>query len=127
MLQDFTKHTQTVTLGKKEYKFEYDYSALAALQKESGKSPYDIYDLLLKKNNLMLDDSISLVCCAMLKHHDEEEIIDFKDKLQRSPGLWNSVREAVVSSFILPMLPPEIMRNMIDSKKKAPKKTAKKK
>lgn len=127
MLSDILNQPLTATIEEKEYSFEYDHASLAALEKRTGKSPYEIYDMLIAKNQVMLSDSFALLSCAMLKHHDKEDILDLEDKLRSHPGLWYEIKEAVVGAFAAPMLPPEIIRNLETKTKETPKKKARKK
>ena len=130
MLSDIFNQPQKATIENKEYLFEYNHAALAALEKRTGKSPYEIYDTLMTKNQVMLNDSVAMVSCAMLKSHTTEEILKIEEKLQTHPGLWYEIREPVISSFIIPMLPHEIMRKLEEkenAKKKQKQKTSKKK
>ena len=128
MLTDIFNQPQKTTIEDKEYFFEYDHASLAALEKRTGKSPYEIYDTLMTKNQVMLNDSVAMVTCAMLKAHTPDEILKIEEKLQTHPGLWYEIRESVISAFIIPMLPPEIMRKLEENtKKKQNRKTSKKK
>lgn len=126
MLEDILNTAQKKTIEGKEYSFEFNHSALALLQKETGKSPYEIYEAFMIHNSIMLEDSAALVGCAMLKHHNDEEIKEIKEKMQNYPGFWYELKEPVVTSFIMPMLPPEILQKTFESAKITPKKKVKK-
>lgn len=125
MIQDILNTPQKAQIEDKTYLFEFDHFALANLEKSVNKSAYEIYDILMSKNALTLNESISMIHAGMIKHHCDDEIVELTRKVQQYPGLFKSFKESLVTAFILPMSPPEILREFC-SKKKALK-TKKKK
>lgn len=120
MLQDILNTPQTAAVEEKTYLFEFDHAAFAVLEKNTRKSVYEIYDTLIEKNALTSDDSLELLCAAMLKHHTQEEIMELKTKIEDYPGFLHCIKEALITSFVIPMMPPEILKEFCDSKKKVP-------
>lgn len=119
MKTDLISKPQTAYADGNEYKFQFDYTALSTLEDETGKGVYQFYSSLVSDGGITLSESIKLLICAMLKHHTEEETQDLIAKIKAHPGLWLKIKEPVVASFILPLMPPEILeRTVIKSKKK---------
>ncbi|MBS6553144.1 MAG: hypothetical protein KH321_04270 [Clostridium sp.] len=123
MLQDILNTSHDVIVEGKKYQFEFDHSAYAAFEQQSHKSIFEIYDRLLTTNNISYMDSLMIVSAGLLKYHSTDEICSFQDLLRKQPGIWNSIKEQVTAAFIVPLLPPEILRNV---KKKVPVKKQKK-
>lgn len=109
MLQDILSGAQEVTVEGKNYSFEFDHYAYAALEKQTGKSIYEFYDELISKNNITYTHSCAFVRTGLIKHHSTDEICGFSDLLVQKPGIWHSIKEAVTTAFIVPLLPPEIL------------------
>lgn len=123
MLQDILNTSHDVIVEGKKYQFEFDHSAYAAFEQQSHKSIFEIYDRLLATNNISYMESLMIVSAGLLKYHCTQEICDFQELLRRQPGIWNTIKEQVTAAFIVPLLPPEILRSV---KKKAPRKIRKK-
>lgn len=121
MLEDVLNESQKVVIEGKTYEFEFDHAALAILEKNSGKSSYEFFDILANNKHLMLNDVQTLVYAGLLRNHKSKEVSGFVKKLIKQPGLWHEIKEHVLCAFLSPMLPPEILRNLenkIDNKKK---------
>lgn len=123
MLKDILNDKHDVVVEGTKYSFEFDHAGYAALEKQTGKSIYEFYDTLMSTNNISYTESLSFVYTGLLKHHSTDEICRFQELLRNNPGIWNSIKEAVCSSFIVPLLPPEILRHV---KKKVRAKAGKK-
>ena len=104
MLQDILNTSHDVIVEGKKYQFEFDHSAYAAFEQQSHKSIFEIYDRLLATNNISYMESLMIVSAGLL-------------------GICNTIKEQVTAAFIVPLLPPEILRSV---KKKAPRKIRKK-
>ena len=117
MLTDILNEPQKLEIEDKTYLFEFDHLALAALEKKINKSVFLIYDTLSCGGSLTIDDSLSLLTTGMLKHHSEKEIEVLKNRIKEYPGFFNIIKDSLFSAFIMPMMPPDILREF-DSKKK---------
>ena len=117
MITDILNEPQKLEIEDKTYLFEFDHLALAALEKKTGKSIYEIYNNLVQKKPLTHKDSISLLETGMFKHHSEKEIDTLKKRLIEYPGFFSVVKHKLTMAFSVPMMPPEILREF-DSKKK---------
>lgn len=122
MLEDVLSNNCKVTIGEKEYTIEFDHCAYAALEKQTGKSIYAYYDKFLAFDNVMYAEVLEFLQAGLLKHHSVKEIDMAKKLVQKNPGIWNGIKELVHFAFIMPLLPPESMRNV---KKKVPAKSSK--
>lgn len=121
MKEDLVSKPQKVLLEGRKYLFEYDYKSLSDLEDEIGKGVYQIYDSIASADGIKLADSVKLLRCAMKKHHSEEEIEELKGKVEACPGLLLEFKKAVVESFVLPLLPPEILGKTVAEPKKKTK------
>ncbi len=110
MLKDIFNSPQIATIDGKDYKFEYNHAAYAILENKTQKSAYDFYDLFMSNKEIMIKDALVIVTCAMQKHHKPKDILKFEENLRNYPGLWQEIKEAVISAFIIPLLPPQILK-----------------
>ena len=78
---------------------------------------FSIYDTLSCGGSLTIDDSLSLLTAGMLKHHSEKEIDVLKNRIKEYPGFFNIIKDSLFSAFIIPMMPPEILRECSFKKK----------
>ena len=124
MLSDIFSQPQKAKIDDFICFFEYNHAALAMLEKRTNKSPYEIYDCIIEKNKIMLNDSIALTVCAMQKHHATNDILNIENLLREKPGIWYDIKEAVILSFVAPMTPPSVFKE-ISTKENLKKKTQK--
>ena len=117
MINDILNEAQKVEIEDNTYLFEFDHLALAALEKDTQKSIYEIYNTIMEKKPLTLKDNISLLTAGMLKHHSEKEIDVLKNRIKEYPGFFNIIKDSLFSAFIIPMMPPEILRECSFKKK----------
>ena len=117
MINDILNEAQKVEIEDKTYLFEFDHFALAALEKDTKKSIYEIYNTIMEKKPLTLKDNISLLTAGMLKHQSEKEIEVLKDRIKEYPGFFNVLKDVLYSAFSIPMIPPEILRECSFKKK----------
>ncbi len=110
MINDILNEAQKVEIEDNTYLFEFDHLALAALEKDTQKSIYEIYNTIMEKKPLTLKDNISLLTAGMLKHHSEKEIDVLKNRIKKYPGFFNVLKDVLYSAFSIPMMPPEILR-----------------
>ena len=120
MKQDILNHPMKVKIDPKEYTFEFDYKSLSELENQIVKGVYQIYNLLSVNEELTLEESLCLLSCGLLKHHSEEDVEELKNKIKAHPGLWLKLKQVVITSFVIPLLPPEVFKKYKDktSKKK---------
>lgn len=121
MKTDILNKPQTVKIDSKDYKFIYDYETLSELETIFGLGVYQIYDLLMSKKGLTLDESVKVLKCSLMRNHTSEEIEELESKIKEHPGIWLKVKEAVIASFILPLMPPEILEKTVIKPKKKTK------
>ena len=121
MIQDILTTPQKAQIDDKTYFFEFNHLALATLEKNTRKSAYEIYDILIEKNALTIDESVALLYAGMLKHHSDKEIIELTQRVQEYPGLFKSLQESLITAFVLPMMPPEVLREFSSKKKEVKK------
>ncbi len=117
MINDILNEPQKIEIEDKIYLFEFDHLALASLEKKTGKSIYEIYDNISCGGSLTFDGSLSLLTAGMMKHHSEKEIDVLKDRIKEYPGFFNIIKDSLFSAFIIPMMPPEILRECSFKKK----------
>lgn len=117
MIQDILNTPQKAEIDGKTYLFEFDHFAFAAFEKNTHKSAYEMYDLLIEKNALKIDESIALLYAGMLKHHSDEEIFELTKKVEQYPGLFKNLQESLITAFVLPMMPPQVLREFQFKKK----------
>ena len=110
MINDILNEAQKVEIEDNTYLFEFDHLALAALEKDTQKSIYEIYNTIMEKKPLTLKDNISLLTAGMLNHHSEKEIDVLKNRIKKYPGFFNVLKDVLYSAFSIPMMPPEILR-----------------
>lgn len=118
MLTDILTTPQNIDIEGKIYSFEFNHASLAVLEKETNKSVYEIYDILIKNNSLTLDDSLAMLYAGMLKHHSKEDILKTRNDVENYPGLFSQFKEALLTAFLMPMMPPEILLEFANDKKK---------
>lgn len=118
MLADLFNMPLEIEIDGKKYKAEYDFKSYATLETLTGKGFYKLYDLLMVQNNLTLNDSLELVCCALVKHHNAEEVAEVRKFLTENLHLIKELNSQIISAFILPILPPEIVETVEKIKKK---------
>lgn len=117
MITDILNQPQKLEIEDKTYLFEFDHLALAALEKKTGKSIYEIYNNLVQKKSLTHKESIALLETGMFKHHSEKEIDALKNRLIEYPGFFSVVKHTLTMAFSVPMMPPEILREYSFKKK----------
>ena len=122
MLEDILNNNCKIKIGEKTYTIEFDHCAYAALEKQTGKSIYEYYDKFLALDNIMYAEVFEFLQAGLIKHHSLKEIETAKKFIQKNPSAWNGIKDYVRFSFLMPLLPPEYMRNV---KKKVPAKKAK--
>ena len=118
MLEDIFNVPTEIVIDGKKYKAEYDFKSYATLETLTGKGFYKLYNLLMVQNNLTLADSIEIICCAFLKHHTANEVSEIRKYLTENLQAIKDINDEVIGSFILPLLPPEIMETVKEVKKK---------
>lgn len=118
MLADLFNMPLEIEINGKKYKAEYDFKSYATLETLTGKGFYKLYDLLMVQNNLTLNDSLELVCCAFVKHHKPDEVAEIREFLTSNLHLIKELNAQIISAFILPILPPEIVKTVDEIKKK---------
>ena len=118
MLEDIFNVPTEIVIDGKKYKAEYDFKSYATLETLTGKGFYKLYNLLMVQNNLTLADSIEIICCAFLKHHTANEIFEIRKYLTKNLHAIKDLNAEVIGSFVLPLLPPEIMDTVKEVKKK---------
>lgn len=124
MLQDIIQQPTKGYTVEKEYLFEFDHAALAAVENRTQKSIYEIYDNIVCNKGVRQSEAHALTACAMLKHHTNEEIAEMSANLQKVQGLWEDIKYPVLVSFVKSLFPPQILfKIQNESKKKEPAKT----
>lgn len=118
MLADIFNVPAVITIDGKEYKAEYDNKGFATLETLTGKGIYKIYNLLMVQNNLTLNDSIEVICCSLLKHHTTEEVAKVREYLSINMYAINELNSQIIWVFAAPLLPPEIVKEINETKKK---------
>lgn len=126
MLADIFNIPAEIEINGKKYKAEYDFKGYATLETLTGKGFYKLYNLLMVQNNLTLNDSIEIICCSLLKHHTVEEVATVREYLANNIYAIKEINSNVISAFILPFLPPEIMDTVQEIKKKTEEQLIKK-
>ena len=107
-----------VVIDGKPYKAEYDNKGYAVLETLTGKGIYKLYELLMVQNNLTLNESIEMVCCSLLKHHTTEEVAKVREYLTLNIYAINELNSQIIWVFSAPLLPPEVVNNINELKKK---------
>ena len=107
-----------IVIDGKTYKAEYDNKGYAMLETLTGKGIYKLYNLLMVQNNLTLNESIEIVCCSLLKHHTTEEVAKVREYLATNMYAINELNSQIIWVFACPLLPPEVVQNIEDLKKK---------
>lgn len=118
MLADIFNVPAIITINGKEYKAEYDNKGYAMLETLTGKGVYKLHNLLMVQNNLTLNDSIEVVCCSLLKHHTTEEVAKVREYLSNNMYAINELNSQVIWVFVAPLLPPDVVNEVNDAKKK---------
>lgn len=107
-----------VVIDGKTYKAEYDNKGYAMLETLTGKGIYKLYELLMVQNNLTMNESIEMVCCSLLKHHTTEEVAKVREYLTLNIYAINELNSQIIWVFSEPLLPPEVVNNINELKKK---------
>lgn len=118
MLMDIFNVPAEVEIDGKTYKAEYDNKGYAMLESLTGKGIYKLYNLLMVQNNLTLNESIEVVCCSLLKHHTTEEVSHVREYLANNMHAISELNTQIIWVFASPLLPPEVVKNIDDLKKK---------
>lgn len=118
MLMDIFNVPAEIVIDGKTYKAEYDNKGYAMLESLTGKGIYKLYNLLMVQNNLTLNESIEIVCCSLLKHHTTEEVAKVREYLASNMYAINELNAQVIWVFACPLLPPDVVKNIDDLKKK---------
>lgn len=118
MLMDIFNVPAEIVIDGKTYKAEYDNKGYAILESLTGKGVYKLYNLLMVQNNLTLNESIEIVCCSLLKHHTTEEVARVREYLAVNMYAINELNSQIIWVFACPLLPPEVVQNIEDLKKK---------
>jgi hypothetical protein len=118
MLMDIFNVPAEIVIDGKPYKAEYDNKGYAMLETLTGKGIYKLYNLLMVQNNLTLNESIEIVCCSLLKHHTTEEVAKVREYLAANMYAINELNSQVIWVFACPLLPPDVVKNIDDLKKK---------
>ena len=118
MLMDIFNVPAEIVIDGKPYKAEYDNKGYAMLESLTGKGIYKLYNLLMVQNNLTLNESIEIVCCSLLKHHTTEEVAKVREYLAANMYAINDLNSQIIWVFACPLLPPEVVQNIEDLKKK---------
>lgn len=129
MLKDIFNKPQTLILENKIYKMEFDNTAYAMVEENTGKSIFQLYDDLIGTNSLNYENRVELVCCSLLKHHNESEIKEARAQLTEHKYLMMKNNMAITVAFMIPLTPPELLGKQdstVSKKKTANKKTLKK-
>ena len=121
MLMDIFNVPAEIVIDGKTYKAEYDNKGYAVLETLTGKGIYKLYDLLMVQNNLTLNESIEVVCCSLLKHHTAEEVTQVREYLAQNIHAISELNTQIIWVFASPLLPPEVVKNIDDIKKKITK------
>lgn len=118
MLLDIFNVPAEISIDGKTYKAEYDNKGYAMLETLTGKGIYKLYNLLMVQNNLTLNESIEVVCCALLKHHTTEEVAHVREYLATNMYAIQELNSKIIWVFSVPLLPPEVVNNISEIKKK---------
>lgn len=118
MLMDIFNVPAEVEIDGKTYKAEYDNKSYAILESLTGKGIYKLYNLLMVQNNLTLNESIEFVCCSLIKHHTTEEVAKVREYLSNNIHAIGELNSQIIWVFASPLLPPEVVKNIDDLKKK---------
>ena len=120
MIEDILTLPEIATIDGKEYKFEYDCKAYAIMETMTGKSTFEIKDLMLD-NKLGITDSIEVICAGLLRNHTDDEVKMVRTFITENLYVINSINMAVVNAFIKPLTPPEIYEKLVEAKNKITK------
>ena len=118
MLADIFNVPAEIEIDGKKYKAEYDNKGYAMLESLTGKGIYKLYNLLMVQNNLTLNESIEIVCCSLLKHHTTEEVAKVREYLATNMYAISELNSQIIWVFSAPLLPPEVVNNIAELKKK---------
>ena len=118
MITDIFNVPADVVIDGNPYKAEYDNKGYAMLETLTGKGIYKLYELLMVQNNLTLNESIEMVCCSLLKHHTTEEVAKVREYLTLNIYAINELNSQIIWVFSEPLLPPEVVNNINELKKK---------
>ena len=118
MLTDIFNVPAEIEIDGKKYKAEYDNKSYAILESITGKGIYKLYNLLMIQNNLTLNDSLEVICCALLKHHTTEEVAKVREYLTINMYAIQELNSQIIWVFTSPLLPPEVVKNVDELKKK---------
>ena len=126
MLNDIYQTPTIVEFEGKEYSFEFNHAAYAMFEKTSGKSIFEMYENIIENKKTKLLEIPLLLSSAMLKHHTKEEIMDLKIRIENEPWIWQSLESSINNSFIVPLIPPKVLKDLSANTKKKRQKKSKK-
>ena len=128
MIQDILNTPEKLVVNGKDYFIEYNHNSIGIIEISTNKSIYNIYELIMVKNNLPFLDTIELVCGGLLKHHTSREIEEVREYMLKTPSFWQTNNDAILTAFAKMMMPPEVLKILQDLEKpqEVKKKTAKK-
>lgn len=117
-----------VEIGEKVYQVEFDNKAYVELESKTGKGVFNLYNTFIIENNLSLAESAEILCAGLIKHHKKEEIGVVREFIGENPWVFTRCLDVIQYAFMMPLLPPELMKELEPSGKKTiKKKTVKKK
>lgn len=107
MLKDIFNKPQTLILEDKTYKMEFDNTAYAMMEENTGKGVFQILDNFISESP-HLTDLLEAVYCGLLKHYGIEEIEKVKTEFSNKKYLLINNLENIAVAFIQPLIPPEV-------------------
>lgn len=118
-IDDILQIPETLRIGGKDYKAEFDCKSYAILEQMTGKSVYKIQDLI-PDNNLFMTDNIELLCASLIKHHTDKEILEVRQYIQEHLSVIKQVNMPLIQAFYKGIAPPEVfakVKELTDSVK----------
>ena len=122
MLNDIHQTPTTIEFENKTYSFEFNHCAYASFEKATNKSIFEMYENIIENKKTKLSEIPALLSSAMLKHHTKEEIVELKTKIENEPWIWQNLEIAINNAFIVPLIPPKVLRDLPTTNKKKRKK-----
>ena len=116
MIDDILTLPEIATIDGKEYKLKYTCRSYGILEQMTGKSTFEIRDLMLD-NRLGILDSIEVICAGLVDNHTDAEIKTVRQYIQDNLHIISDINMAVVQAFIKPIMPPEVYQKLVEAKK----------
>ena len=120
MIDDIMSLPEIVKIDGKEYKIEYTCKSYGILEAMTGKSTFEIKDLLFD-GKLGIMDCIEVICAGLTNNHTDSEITTVRDFIKDNLYVLQEVNMEVMKAFIKPLLPPEIYQKLLEAKKELTK------